>query len=211
MINEFYTIKHATYINIIEIKVKKSRFIASIKHTDNETSAINFINEIKKENLKASHNVFAYIIRNEKIQKCSDDGEPSGTAGIPVLEIIKKSNLQDITIVITRYFGGVLLGASGLIRAYSKSAKTVIESMKIISRVLCIEASIQIRYNELGKVQNELIKSGYDIKEIKYEDKIRIFVNLPIDEKEDYKEYISELGNGKLNVQFGSEYFINKG
>src|SRR5699024_4890875 len=120
-----------------EIIINKSRFIGYASPVESEKSAQEFIDTIKQKHKDATHNVFAYIIgQNKNIQRYSDDGEPSGTAGIPILEMMKKEDLTDTVIVVTRYFGGIKLGAGGLVRAYIKGAKCGLESANIVEKVL---------------------------------------------------------------------------
>jgi len=132
---EYKTVlNHAVY----EIDEKKSRFIASVKPVSTEDEAIRFINDLKSKYWDATHNVYAYTIgKNDEVQKFSDDGEPSGTAGKPVLETIKSKGIKNVLVVITRYFGGTLLGAGGLIRAYSESASLGLDKAGIIKVVKC--------------------------------------------------------------------------
>jgi len=119
----------------VEMEEKKSRFIANVKPVSSEEEALEFINNIRAKYWDATHNVYAYYISGENIiQRFSDDGEPSGTAGMPVLEVIKRMELKDLVVVVTRYFGGILLGASGLVRAYSKSAALGIEAAGIVTK-----------------------------------------------------------------------------
>jgi uncharacterized YigZ family protein len=142
-----------------EIKVRKSRFIASVKPVINEEEAIAFIDEIKKVYWNARHNVYAYSIGiNAVLQRYTDDGEPQGTAGIPVLEVIRRTDVTDVAIIVTRYFGGVLLGASGLVRAYGKAAISGIESAKIVRRLLCVSMDIRVHYTFSGKLSNALLE-----------------------------------------------------
>src|SRR5690606_10195609 len=132
-------------------KVKKSRFIATVRSVTNEREAEAFIHGIKKEHWNARHNVYAYnIITGDTAQRYSDDGEPQGTAGIPVLEAIKRMNLTDIAVVVTRYFGGILLGAPGLVRAYGRAASAAIEKAGIVGRVLCRKMILTVQYSLSG-------------------------------------------------------------
>ena len=142
-----------------EIMVKKSRFIASAIPVDHEQEAINFIKQVKKEHNQANHNVYAYLI-NEHIQRYSDDGEPGGTAGRPVLDVIKHKGLSGIALVITRYFGGILLGAGGLARAYADAAVRGIEVAGINERLLYQELKISMDYHWLGLIKHEIENSG---------------------------------------------------
>ena len=140
-----------------EYIVEKSTFIGYAKPIKSEEEAVEFINEIKKKHKDATHNVWAYTVgETMNIQRYSDDGEPQGTAGIPTLEVIKKEDLRDVVVVVTRYFGGIKLGAGGLVRAYTKGAKVGIEAAQIIEKVKYKEVGITIDYNQIGKVQNEI-------------------------------------------------------
>ena len=152
-----------------EYIVEKSTFIGYAKPIKSEEEAVEFINEIKKKHKDATHNVWAYTVgETMNIQRYSDDGEPQGTAGIPTLEVIKKEDLRDVVVVVTRYFGGIKLGAGGLVRAYTKGAKVGIEAAQIIEKVKYKEVGITIDYNQIGKVQNEIMNMGYTIKDTLY-------------------------------------------
>lgn len=163
--------------NSQEIIIDKSTFIGYAKPITTEEEAIEFIEKIKTKHKDASHNVWAYTVgENMNIQRYSDDGEPQGTAGIPTLEVIKKEDLRNVVIVVTRYFGGIKLGAGGLVRAYTKGTKAGIESAEIIEKVIYNEISIKIDYTLLGRVQNEILNSNYLIKEIIYEENVHLIV-----------------------------------
>lgn len=140
-----------------EIVINKSRFIGYSKKCEKEDDARNFIEEINKKHYDATHNCYAYIIGEDKsIVKCSDDGEPSGTAGVPILETIKKENLTNICIVVTRYFGGIKLGAGGLIRAYTKGSVIAINSNIIVEKLIYSHIKMTLDYTFIGSIQNYL-------------------------------------------------------
>lgn len=192
-----------------ELEEKKSRFIASVKPVSSEEEAIGFINELKTKYWDASHNVYSYYIGgNNIIQRFSDDGEPSGTAGLPVLEVIKKAGLQDVAVVVTRYFGGTLLGAAGLIRAYGKSAVLGIEAAGIIKRQLCAEICIIIEYTLFGKIQSMLISDGYVIKNVVYGQDVEIQVYAPVDEVEGVIKQLTEATNARAIIETGENMYI---
>lgn len=160
-----------------EYIVEKSTFIGYAKPISSEEEAVAFVNEIKKKHKDATHNVWAYTVgETMNIQRYSDDGEPQGTAGIPTLEVIKKEDLRDVVVVVTRYFGGIKLGAGGLVRAYTKGAKIGIDAAQIIQKVKYKEVHINIDYNQIGKVQNEIMNMGYTIKDTLYTDRVEIIV-----------------------------------
>lgn len=209
MRKEYLTVSNEA---IAELEEKKSRFIATVKPVTSEEEAHTFIEGLKSRYWNASHNVYAYYLcGNNILQKFSDDGEPSGTAGLPVLEAIKKQEVQDVAVVVTRYFGGTLLGASGLVRAYGKSAALGIEAAGIVKRQLCIEAEIALDYSLLGKVQAIVASEGYKVKETVYTQDVDIFLYVPIDEFDAFSAMITEATNAKAFVVAGEKIFITVG
>ena len=160
-----------------EYEEKKSVFIGSVARVSTEDEARNFINSIKASHREARHNVYAYVIgANCSIQRYSDDGEPQGTGGIPVLEVIKRNNITDIVIVVTRYFGGVLLGASGLVRAYSKAAALAVKEAGIVEKVNAVMLRIRIDYDLLGKIQYTFNKNNWQIDNTEYTDMVELSI-----------------------------------
>ena len=157
---------------VVEIEEKKSRFIASVKPVNDEEEAIGFINELKAKYWNATHNVYAYlIVGNNTIQRFSDAGEPSGTAGMPVLEVIKRKNLQNVVVVITRYFGGTLLGVSGLIQAYKQAAGDALSNAIIFTKTVEHLLEIAFEYQAMNSLmqlikedQLEIVSSRLDLK-----------------------------------------------
>jgi uncharacterized YigZ family protein len=195
-----------------EIIVNKSRFICSVLPISSEEEAIEFIEKIKKEFKEATHNVYAYVIgQNSNVQRFTDDGEPSGTAGMPVLNVINQENLKNVVVVVTRYFGGVLLGAGGLARAYSKSAKTGLEKGLIVDKSLHHEISATIEYTMLGKIENELTKNNFIIKDKKYGENVDILVLVRDEEIERLNNLFNEVTSGKAQLIIGqSSYYSIK-
>ncbi|KPI52860.1 YigZ family protein [Clostridioides difficile] len=194
-----------------EITIEKSVFIGYAKPIKSEDEALEFINEIKKKHKDATHNVWAYTVgQNMNIQRYSDDGEPQGTAGIPTLEVIKKEDLRDVAVVVTRYFGGTKLGAGGLVRAYTKGAKLGLEAGKIIYKVMYQEVKIKIDYTQLGKVQNELMNLGYFIKDTIYEDNVEIIVYSKLEDVENLSEKMVDITNGTGKIVLGEEFYLSE-
>ncbi len=147
-----------------EIIISKSRFIAYVDRAETEEEAINFIDKIKKMHSSATHNCSCYMVgEHDQIQKANDDGEPSGTAGVPMLEVLKKQGLKDTVVVVTRYFGGIKLGGGGLIRAYGKATTEGITAAQVVERKLHYQMKMSIDYTWLGKVENEIRSSHYII------------------------------------------------
>lgn len=193
-----------------EIVIKKSRFIGHVMPVETEESAIAFIEDIKKKHWNATHNCSAYMIgERDEIQKQSDDGEPSGTAGKPILEVIRNQGLKNVAIVVTRYFGGIMLGAGGLIRAYTDGAVAAIESGDSITRVLHREVFVELDYTWLGKVENELRSRNTRMGETVFADKVTLTC-LPLDEEKDaFVVWMVDLTQGQSVITEGeSLYFI---
>ena len=193
-----------------EIVIKKSRFIGHIRPVQTEEEAIAFVEEIKKQHWHATHNCSAYMIgERDEIQKQSDDGEPSGTAGKPILEVIRNQGLKNVAIVVTRYFGGIMLGAGGLIRAYTDGAVVAIESGDPITCVLHREFVVELDYTWLGKVENELRNREVRMGQTEFTDKVRLHC-LPVDrEAELFKEWMFDLTQGQCEITEGERtYFI---
>lgn len=167
LLKAYLTVARESEITEIE---KKSKFIAQVKPVSSVVEAENFIAEISKKHWNATHNVYAYYIMENQVeqQKCSDDGEPSGTSGLPTLEAIKALDLINVVVVVTRYFGGVLLGRGGLIRAYASAARSGLLNAGIIRCVPYQQVKIVVDYSLMGKVQNELLNSGVKIHDILY-------------------------------------------
>ena len=194
-----------------EIIIEKSTFIGYAKPIKTEEEAVEFVNEIKKKHKDATHNVWAYTVGpTMNIQRYSDDGEPQGTAGLPTLEVIKKEDLRDVVVVVTRYFGGIKLGAGGLVRAYTKGAKVGLEAAKIIEKVMYKEVKIKIDYNQLGKVQNEIMNLGYFIKDTIYEDNVEIIVYSKLEEVEALTSRMIDITSATAGIVLGDEFYLSE-
>ncbi|KNF09249.1 hypothetical protein CLPU_3c00270 [Gottschalkia purinilytica] len=193
-----------------EIIINKSKFIGYAKPISSEEEAVEFIQEIKTKHKDATHNVYAYVFgENSNIQRYSDDGEPSGTAGIPTLEVIKKENLRNVVVVVTRYFGGVKLGTGGLVRAYTKGAKIGLEDGKIVEKVLFKEIRVRIDYTLYGRMENELLRLGYIIKDVIYDEAVNIVILCEIDRKESLVNNLMEITSSKMIYEEGEENYFS--
>lgn len=157
-----------------EFVEKRSRFIGYAKPVQTEDEALAFIAEIKKKHWDAKHNVYAYALRDGQIRRYSDDGEPQGTAGVPVLEVLLKGDITDAVIVVTRYFGGILLGGGGLVRAYGHAASIAVKAAGLETRVLCQDASLSCDYAQYGRVQPLILSHGGVLEETLYEDDVKL-------------------------------------
>lgn len=196
---------------VAETEEKKSRFIATVRPVASEEEAQAFISGLKAKYWNATHNVYAYYICADNVlQKFSDDGEPSGTAGLPVLEAIKRLDVQDCAVVVTRYFGGTLLGASGLVRAYGKCAGLGIEAAGIVRKQLCAQADILIDYSLLGKLQAVAAAQGYVIRDTVYTEDVNMHIYVPVDEIEVFTAVVTEASNGRALISFGEKVYVTK-
>lgn len=192
-----------------ETIINRSRFIGYAMPIETEEEALEFIDKIKTKHRDATHNVYAYAIgKDSNTQRFSDDGEPSGTAGIPVLEVIKKEDLRNVVVVITRYFGGVKLGAGGLIRAYTRGAKIGIEAGIMVDMVLHIRVKIRINYTLYGSVENYLITQEYIVDESIFDEAVNIFVYIEDSKLEDFYKIITDLTSGNAIFENIDEEYI---
>ncbi|MBL4955047.1 YigZ family protein [Neobacillus sp. YIM B02564] len=208
MLSRYFTVKEYGEHEII---IQKSRFIAQIKRAETETEAQAFIQEVKKKHWNATHNCSAYLIgEHDQIQKANDDGEPGGTAGVPMLEVLKKRNLKDTVVVVTRYFGGIKLGAGGLIRAYGKATSEGLDTIGIVERILKQVIHTTIDYTWLGKIEKELRVSEHKIKEIHYLDKVEIETYVDESLVPSFREWMIELTNGQCTIRQGETVYLEE-
>lgn len=200
MLNTYYTVKQQ---GMDEITIQKSRFIGYVKRVEKEEEAQEFIQEIKKKHYNATHNCSAYMIgENDHIQKANDDGEPSGTAGVPILEVLKKKGLKDTAVVVTRYFGGIKLGAGGLIRAYGSTTSQAIKTTGIVKRQLMQSISVKVGYTLLGKLENELRQSTkFILKDIHYLENVEFIVYVKEGEESQFLSWITDLTNDQATTE----------
>ncbi|MBD3859250.1 YigZ family protein [Bacillus sp. 28A-2] len=208
MLNRYLTVKSR---GEHEIVIEKSRFICHIQRAVSEEEAQAFIQSIKKQHWNATHNCSAYLIgEHDMIQKANDDGEPSGTAGVPMLEVLKKRKLKDTVVVVTRYFGGIKLGAGGLIRAYGKSVSEAINHVGLVERCLMRTMHTTIDYTWLGKVENELRASSFQLKEIHYAEDVIFETYVEETQTKQFIEWMTELTNGKSVTKEGELIYLEK-
>lgn len=195
-----------------EVVIRKSRFIGHVMPVENEEEALLFIEDIKKRHRDATHNCSAYVIgERDEIQRQSDDGEPSGTAGKPILEVIRNQGVKNVAIVVTRYFGGIMLGAGGLIRAYTDGAVLALEAGEVITRVLRREVFVEIDYTWLGKVENELRGRGIQTGETLFTDKVTLLCLPRNAEGDAFMAWITDLTQGQALVTEGRRIYYSEG
>lgn len=198
MAEKYFTVKKADSAEFIE---RKSRFIGYVKPVATEEEAVEFIKKIRTEHHDATHNCYAYQIGdNNQLQRSSDAGEPAGTAGRPILEVIKKNGLKNTCVVVTRYFGGILLGAGGLVRAYGHAAQEGIKAAGIVEKIPAGVISLTLDYNLWGKTENYLAANDMACRDIIYMEKITAQVIVPVEMQDKFKRDIMELGNGSIQI-----------
>ncbi len=206
MLPHYYTVKQQGQD---EIMVQKSRFIGYVRRVETEKAAQDFIQKIKKKHHDATHNCSCYMIgENNQIQKANDDGEPSGTAGVPMLEVLKKQNLKDTAVVVTRYFGGIKLGAGGLIRAYGNTTTKAIKKTGIVKRQLMQGFSVKVDYGLLGKLENILHHSNHIIDAIHYLENVEFIVYVQVSEKENFEKWMIDLTNDQATITRTDEKYL---
>ena len=187
-----------------EIVEKKSRFIATVRPVETEEEALAFIEEMKKKYWDARHNCSAYVLgERQELMRCSDDGEPSQTAGKPMMDVLTGAGLTNVAVVVTRYFGGIKLGTGGLVRAYTKGAKIALEAAGLITKVLYQVIVVSVDYTMLGALQNQLRLKQYDTKDIVYDEMVHLHVWVAEDDVAGFKAQIIEWTNGRAVIEDG--------
>ena len=204
MVEEYTTVSQFGVDEFIE---KRSRFISYCKPVKTQEEAEEFIAEIRSKHWDARHNVFAYVLSENNIMRASDDGEPQGTAGVPVLDAIRKSGIVDVIVVVTRYFGGVLLGTGGLVRAYSQAVKEGLAHCRIGMKRPGCELEIQTDYNGIGKILYLLGQRGLEPTESIYTDTVTLHILIPAEDEEQMRKEITEATFGKAGIEKKWELF----
>ena len=190
-----------------EFVERRSRFIGHIKPVQTEEDAISFINQIKSDYWDAAHNVYAYVLRNGQTKRYSDDGEPQGTAGIPALDVLLKSGVTDTVVVVTRYFGGVLLGAGGLVRAYSHSVSLALESARIVTMRECKQLELRCDYNHYGKISGLIPECNGMIDHTDFTDAVTVFFHMAEQDMEYFRKQLLDYTCGQVDFTINGENF----
>lgn len=190
-----------------EFVVKKSRFIGYSKHVESEAEAMAFVQEISKKHWDATHNVYAFSLRDGMTRRYSDDGEPQGTAGVPVLDVILKEDIVNVCVVVTRYFGGILLGAGGLTRAYSQGAKDALVAAGAATMGLWAQAAVPCTYALFERVKLEIAALGGVIDDTEYGADICLYVSLMADTVDALQKRLTELSSGSLKLEVLDEEY----
>lgn len=201
---EYKTVEKASSAEFVE---KKSRFIGYVTPIKTQEEAVSFINTIKSKHWDATHNVFAYVLKDNNIQRYSDDGEPSGTAGVPVLDVILKSGVVDVCVVVTRYFGGTLLGAGGLVRAYAHGSKIALEAGNIITMGLCSVLCAEVDYSFYDRLTKLLEDFKANVITTDYADNVKVTFSISKSSAGDISEKLTDLSNGQYGLKQIDEIF----
>lgn len=191
-----------------EFSEKKSRFIGYVRPVTTEEEALAFLNQIRTSHPAATHHVYGYVLQENNIQRYSDDGEPSGTAGMPVLDTIKKEGLTDVIVVVVRYFGGTLLGTGGLVHAYGKAARLGLCEGHIVCMVYCNIFDVECDYSLLGKVQYEVKNMGHPIEATDYGAMVRLTVCVESSQSEAFQTKLVEATNALATVRLAGSRFV---
>lgn len=196
---DYQTVYHGAGAEIVE---KKSRFIADVFPISTEEEALEILEKVKKQYWDARHHCWAYVIGEQQVQeRCSDDGEPGGTAGKPILEVIRGKKLRNVLVVVTRYFGGTLLGTGGLVRAYTQAAQEGLACSTIITRITGFKLKIMTDYTGLGKIQYLLGQRGIPVFESEYTEKVTLFILIPEAEERQLIAAVTEATNGQAVIE----------
>jgi len=193
-----------------EYEEKRSRFLSFVFPVSAEEDAVGILNDLKKKYWDAKHHCYAYRIDSKTlVQRFSDDGEPSGTAGLPILEAIRKKGINNVLVVVVRYFGGILLGASGLVRAYGKAASIGLEDAGVITRKICYKTLLRIGYHLHGKVRNIAELNDFTITGTNYTDVVEIELLIEPEKKEFFEKTIAEASGGQAEIYFQEKTYAN--
>ena len=201
---DYLTLRNEAEDEFIE---KRSRFIGYAKPVTTQEEAIDFINKIRAKHWDATHNVYAYVLREGQTRRFSDDGEPSGTAGVPVLDVLLKENLTDCVVVATRYFGGIMLGAGGLVRAYSHTSKIAVEAAGIKKMSVCTNLSVTCDYNYYGRLSSLIPEHGGIIEDTEFGENVTVKFYLPSENAGTFNAALVDSSFGKFSsVKSGEKY-----
>ena len=191
-----------------EFVERKSRFMGFIKPVTTEEEALAFIREKQKKYWDATHNVYAYVLDGGNLCRFSDDGEPQGTAGIPVLDVVRKEGLVDCVVVVTRYFGGILLGAGGLVRAYSHGAKIAVDAGGVVEMRKCLLGEIVCDYAQYGMIPAILADHGATLTDTQFGEAVTVCFSIPREGRGSLEAAVIDRSNGRLSATFNGEEWV---
>lgn len=205
MQDEYRTVAHE---GVHETEVSRSRFLCALAPAATEAEAQEFIARIRKEHPTASHNCWAYVIRADaSVQKASDDGEPGGTAGVPMLQMLTRREMRYVVAVVTRYFGGVKLGAGGLIRAYGGAVGEALDALGTVTRRRFRLATVTVDHQRAGKVQNDLRATGRAVRDVRYGEDVTIEIGLPDADVDAFRAWLADVTAGTARFELGGEAY----
>lgn len=194
-----------------EIIEKKSKFITTILPVDTEEEALAFIEKLKKKYWDATHNCYAYVLGDHmEIQRFSDDGEPSGTAGRPMLDVLLGEEVHNAAVVVTRYFGGTLLGTGGLVRTYGRAVKAGLENCVILEKTFGVLLAVHTDYNGLGRIQYQMAQKGLDILNTEYTQDVIMKILVPMSRVEEVRRCITEVTGGRCRMEAEEELYFGR-
>ena len=188
-----------------ELEIKRSVFIGNARPVTSAEEAEEFIREVRSRHEDARHVCFAYVLRSGGVSKYSDDGEPQGTAGIPVLDVLRKEGLTDCVVVVTRYFGGILLGAGGLVRAYSHGAKIAVDAGGVVEMRLCLQGEITCDYGQYGWIPAFLAEEGAVVLDTAFGEAVTVYFSIPQEGRGHLEATLIDRSNGRLAAAFTGE------
>ena len=200
----YTTIRGVASATIVE---KKSEFIASASFADSEEAALRFLESVRSEHRTANHNVYAYLLRQDSRTRYSDDGEPQKTAGLPVLEVLRHSGLTDLIVVVTRYFGGTLLGTGGLVRAYTSAAQAALERAQRVTVQPCVDLDLLLPYPLYEQAGRLAAGAGAKVRDTRFADQVTLCLTLLEGTEQPLLNQLSELCRGKLHLQLSDPYY----
>ncbi|MFJ8822366.1 YigZ family protein [Streptomyces sp. NPDC102467] len=205
MQDEYRTVPHE---GVHETEINRSRFLCALAPAATEEEAQAFIARIRKEHPTAGHNCYAYVIgADASVQKASDDGEPGGTAGVPMLQMLTRREMRYVVAVVTRYFGGVKLGAGGLIRAYGGAVGEALDTLGTVTRRRFRLATVTVEHARAGKMENDLRATGKDVRDVRYGEAVVIEIGLPEGDVERFRGWLADVSAGTAGFELGGEAY----
>ncbi|MEU8698262.1 YigZ family protein [Streptomyces sp. NPDC048680] len=191
-----------------ETEINRSRFICALAPAATEQEAQEFVARVRREHPTASHNCFAYVIgADASVQKASDDGEPGGTAGVPMLQMLTRREMRYVVAVVTRYFGGVKLGAGGLIRAYGGAVGEALDALGTLTRQRFRLATVTVDHQRAGRLENELRATGRTVREVRYAEAVTIEIGLPDADVSEFRRWLADATAGEAELELGGESY----
>jgi uncharacterized YigZ family protein len=205
MQDEYRTVAHE---GVHETEINRSRFLCALAPAATEEEAQAFVARVRKEHPTASHNCYAYVIgADASVQKASDDGEPGGTAGVPMLQMLTRREMRYVVAVVTRYYGGVKLGAGGLIRAYGGAVGEALDTLGTVTRRRFRLATVTVDHARAGKMENDLRATGREVRDVRYEESVAIEIGLPESDVERFRAWLADASAGSAGFELGGEAY----